>query len=144
MSLPKGRTLCVLILKYQTRLWTKFSQLNKTWAEFSIVDVGMFVYAMQYLHCNKTVELKVENLPQVVFKYSPFSNSLLGWSVVARGKRSSLFIRINQWRRKRFRSVETWAIVINLFTSVIYDCLYYAKAIFLVVCDPSMNELWAT
>ncbi len=42
---------------------------------------------------------------------------------------------------KSFVALRPGAIVINLFTSVIYECLYYAEAIFLVVCDPSMNEL---
>ncbi len=33
---------------------------------------------------------------------------------------------------------------IKHFTAVVNSALWYAEAVFLVVCDPSMNELWAT
>jgi hypothetical protein len=34
--------------------WTNFSQQDKTWAEFSTLDMGVCVFNMYLLHYNKT------------------------------------------------------------------------------------------
>jgi hypothetical protein len=52
-------TACVNCMGFETPMeenqpWTNFRKQNKTWAEFSTLDMGVCVFNMYFLHYNKT------------------------------------------------------------------------------------------